>query len=59
MGRLAELRNQSRWGMIVRVQNLSSTSAVSRGLLPFEGSQLEVEVEWTLVAAEFSEPFVF
>ncbi len=59
MGKLVELRSQSHWGMIVRVQNLSPTSAASRGLLPFEGSQLEVEVERTLVAAEFSEPFVF
>jgi hypothetical protein len=59
MGKLAELRSQSRWGMIVRVQNLSPTSAAPRGILPFERSQLEVEVERTLVAAEFSDPFVF
>lgn len=56
MGLLAELKNQSRWGMIVRVQNLSTASAESRGRLPFERSQLDVRIERSLVAAEFFEP---
>ncbi|MGH3831625.1 MAG: hypothetical protein ACRDRS_14460 [Pseudonocardiaceae bacterium] len=56
--RLAELRNQLRWGMIVRVQNLSPVSAESRGRLPFERGQLEVQVVRGLVAGEFSESYV-
>jgi hypothetical protein len=59
MGRLAELRNESRWGLIVRVQNLSTASAEPRGRLPFERGQLEVRVERSLVAAEFAEPYIY
>ncbi len=59
MGRLAELRNESRWGLIVRVQNLSTSSAEPRGRLPFERGQLEVRVERSLVAAEFAEPYIY
>lgn len=54
--RLAELKNQPRWGMIVRVQNLSPETVEFRGRLPFERGQLDVRVERSLVAAEFSEP---
>jgi hypothetical protein len=59
MGRLAELRNEPRWGLIVRIQNLSTASAEPRGRLPFERGQLEVRIERGLVAAEFSEPYVY
>jgi hypothetical protein len=52
--KLAELRNQSQWGIIVMVQNLSPESAESRGQLPFERGQLKVQVVRSLVAAEFS-----
>jgi hypothetical protein len=59
IGRLAELRNEPRWGLLVRVQNLSTASAEPRGRLPFERAQLEVRVERSLVAAEFAEPYVY
>ncbi len=55
---LAELRNQPRWGMIVRVHNLSPVSAEPRGRLPFERGQLEVKVVRGVVESEFSEPYV-
>jgi len=55
IGKLAELRDQSRWGMIVMVQNLSPESAESRGQLPFERGQLKVRVVRSLTADEFSE----
>jgi hypothetical protein len=55
---LAKLRNQPRWGVIVRVQNLSPETAEPRGPLPFERGHLEVRVERGLVAAEFSEPYI-
>lgn len=59
MGRLAELRNEPRWAMIVRVQNLSTASAAPRGRLPFERGQLEVRVVRSLVGAEFLQPYVY
>lgn len=59
MGRLAELRNEPRWGMIVRVQNLSTESVKPRGRLPFERGQLEVRVARSLVGAEFLQPYVY
>lgn len=58
MEQLAELRNEPRWGLIVRVQNLS-TSAEARGRLPFERGQLEARVERSLVAADFLQPYVY
>ncbi len=55
---MAELKNQTRWGMIVRVQNLSPASTQSRrGRQPFESSHLDVLVERTLPEADFSEPY--
>jgi hypothetical protein len=59
MGLLAKLRNEPRWGIIVRVQNLSKAGAEPRGRLPFERGQLDVRVEQSLVAAEFLEPYVY
>lgn len=52
--RLAELRNQPRWAMIISVQNLSSENTEPNGQLPFERGQVEVRVERTFVTAEFS-----
>ncbi|MGH8604078.1 MAG: hypothetical protein ACREXR_15300 [Gammaproteobacteria bacterium] len=59
MRRVSELKNEPRWGLIVRVQNLSTASAEPQGRQPFERSQLEVVVERSLTAAEFSEPYVY
>lgn len=56
MGQLAELRKSSPWGLIVKVQNLSTASGAVRGQLPFERGQLEVRIERSLVAAKFFEP---
>ena len=50
---LTELKNQPRWAMIVRVQNLSPDNAEPRGQLPFERGQLEVRIERSFVTAEF------
>jgi hypothetical protein len=58
-GSLTELRNEPRWGLIVRVQNLSTVSAEPRGRLPFERGQLDARVERSLVAVEFTEPYVY
>lgn len=56
MGQLAELRKKYPWGLIVKVQNLSTASVEVRSQLPFERGQLEVRIERSIVAAEFFEP---
>lgn len=55
---LARLRNEPRWGLIVKVENRSRASAALRSQLPFERGQLEVQVERSLATAEFLEPYV-